>query len=138
MKKLQKLQWMFLKDNRLSTRIYANILFKEQLFSAKLKKVIHLCNHDAQTYSIQHLDSDEFIKMVVPILNNEVFLAFTKLDKLASLPRSPFQSSIQLMHNVTQIYKSTFTNVDKILVSVPFRSNPNELYDFLNKEGCLS
>ena len=138
MPKLQRLQWMFLRDSRLNTRISPNILFKKSITSAKLKKVIHLCNHDSKSYSIQEINSNELINMVVPILNNEFFLAFAKLDKLASLPEAPFQSSIEIMKDVIKVYESAFIDVDKFLVSVPYRSDPNELYDFLNRQGCLN
>ena len=64
--------------------------------------------------------------------------ATSKLDKLSSLSEAPFQSSIEIMKDVIKVYESAFIDVDKFLVAVPYRSDPNELYDFLNRQGCLN
>ena len=129
---------MFLNDNRLTSRIDSSLLFNSKCDSANLDKIIHLCNHSKSEFQIKKISSDNLLNMTIPILNNEFFLSFSKLDKIASLPNNSFLSSIMLLNKASNIFKDTFKSTDKFLVSVPFRSNPNDLYNFLVKKKCLS
>jgi len=138
MSRMQKLQWKFLKDNRLTYRISPNDLFDSISEKSKIKSIIHLCNHDKDTYEIKNITSEELINFTIPILINELFLANHKLNTLASLPFSPFQSTAKIYKESEDVFNSVFQNVSLKLVFVPYMSNPNDLYDFLKSEGCLN
>jgi len=135
---MQKLQWKFLKDNRLTYRVSPNDLFASICEKSKIKSIIHLCNHDKDTFEIKNITSDELMNFTIPILTNELFLANHKLNTLASLPFSPFHSMSKIYKASENIFNSAFKNVTLKLVFVPYMSNPNDLYDFLKSEGCLN
>ena len=138
MSRIQQLQWQFLKDNRLSYRMSPNDLFTSVSEKAKIRSIIHLCNHDKDIFEIKNITNSELINFTIPILTNELFLANHKLNALASLPFSPFQSSAKIYMESEVVFKSAFSNVSLKLVFVPYMSNPNNLYDFLKDEGCLN
>ena len=138
MSSMQKLQWKFLKDNRLTCRVSPNDLFASICEKSKIKSIIHLCNHDKDTFEIKNITSEELLNFTIPILTNELFLANHKLNTLASLPFSPFHSTAKIYTASEDIFNSAFNNLSLKLVFVPFMSNPNELYDFLKSEGCLN
>ena len=81
---------------------------------------------------------DRLIALTIPILTNELFLLNYKLDKLASLPNSPFYSTNRLYTASENVFSLAFKDVELKLVFVPYQSNPIELFDFLKKEGCLN
>ena len=138
MSRMQKLQWKFLKDNRLTYRISPNDLFDSISEKSKIKSIIHLCNHDKDTYEIKNITTEELINFTISILINELFLANHKLNTLASLPFSPFQSTAKIYKESEDVFNSVFQNVSLKLVFVPYMSNSNDLYDFLKSEGCLN
>jgi hypothetical protein len=138
MSRMQKLQWKFLKDNRLTYRISPNDLFASVSKKSKIKRIIHLCNHDKDIFEIKNITSEELINFTIPILTNELFLANHKLNTLASLPFSPFKSTSKIYAASEDIFNSAFKNISLKLVFVPYMSNPNDLYNFLNNEGCLN
>ena len=138
MTRVQKLQWKFLKDNRLTFRISSNDLFTSICEKSKIKSIIHLCNHDKDTFEIKNITTKELINFTIPILTNELFLANHKLNTLASLPFSPFQSTAKIFTASEDVFNSAFKNVSLKLIFVPYMSNPIDLYDFLKSEGCLN
>ena len=138
MSRIQKLQWKFLKDNRLTFRVSPNDLFMGICEKSKIKSIIHLCNHDKEIFEIKKITSQELMNFTIPILSNELFLANHKLNTLASLPFSPFHSTEKIYTASEDIFNSAFNNVSLKLVFVPYMSNPNDLYDFLKCEGCLN
>jgi hypothetical protein len=138
MSRMQKLQWQFLKDNRLTYRVSPNDLFASICEKSKIKSIIHLCNHDKDTFEIKNITNEELINFTIPILTNELFLANHKLNTLASLPFSPFHSTAKIYTASENIINSAFKNVTLKLVFVPYMSNPNDLCDFLKSEGCLN
>ena len=138
MSRMQKLQWKFLKDNRLNYRLSPNDLFPSICEKSKIKSIIHLCNHDKESFEIKDISNEELVNFTIPILTNELFLANRKLNTLASLPLSPFQSTAKIYSASEDIFNSAFKNVSLKLVFVPYMSNPNDLYDFLKNEGCLN
>ena len=81
---------------------------------------------------------NDFVKYATSILNKEFFLANNKLNTLASLPNSPFHDTTLLYKRVKDLYFEAFKEVEIKLVFVPYISDPNDLYDFLKSEGCLS
>ena len=68
---------------------------------------------------------------------NELFLANNRLNKVASLPGSTLNNSSILYSKVSEIYQKSFQNVELKLVLVPYKSNPNDLYNFLKENRCL-
>jgi len=138
MSRMQKLQWKFLKDNRLTYRISPNDLFASISEKSKIKSIIHLCNHDKDKFEIKDITTEELMNFTTPILTNELFLANYKLNTLASLPFSPFQSTAKIYKASENVFNSAFKNVSLKLVFVPYLSNPNDLYSFLKSEGCLN
>ena len=138
MSRMQKLQWKFLKDNRLTYRISPNDLFDSISEKSKIKNIIHLCNHDKDTYEIKNITTEELMNFMIPILTNELFLANHKLNTLSSLPFSPFQSTAKIYAASEDVFNSAFKNVSLKLIFIPYMSNPNDLYDFLKSEGCLN
>ena len=138
MSRMQKIQWKFLKDNRLTYRLSPNDLFASVSEKSKIKSIIHLCNHDKDTFELKNISSEELIDFTIPILTNELFLANIKLNVLASLPFSPFQSTSKIYTASGDVFNSAFKNVSLKLVFLPYMSNPNDLYDFLKGEGCLN
>jgi len=135
---VQSLQWSVVKDDRLTFRISPSEFFSEISEQAEIKSIIHLCNHNSETFQIKDISAKELLDYTIPIFTNEFFLAHHKLNTLASLPNSPVISSAEMLNMVSKIYESAFINVKLKLVLVPFKSNPNDLYNFLNKEGCLN
>lgn len=135
---MQKLQWKVLKDNRLTYRISPTDLFTNVSEKSKVKSIIHLCNHDKNTFEIKDVTIEELIGFTVPILTNELFLANHKVNTLASLPNSPFRSTAKIYKKSENVFNSAFKHVSLKLVLVPYMSNPNDLYDFLKSEGCLN
>ena len=138
MTRMQKLQWKFLKDNRLTFRMSPKDLFTSICEKSKIKSIIHLCNHDKDTFEIKNITTKELINFTIPILTNELFLANHKLNTLASLPFSPFQSTAKIFKASEDVFNSSFKNVSLKLIFVPYMSNPIDLYDFLKSEGCLN
>ena len=59
------------------------------------------------------------------------------LDKLSSLPGSYFVSTNKIYTDSKEIFSNAFKKVDIKLVFVPYKSSPVELFNFLNREGCL-
>jgi len=113
--------------------LFANICEK-----SKIKSIIHLCNHDKNTFEIKNITTEELMNFTIPILTNELFLANHKLNTLASLPFSPFQSTAKIFTASENVFNSAFKNISLKLVFVPYMSDPNDLYDFLKSEGCLN
>lgn len=138
MAKIQKLQWRILKDNRLTWRIAPSDLFDDVCNKTEIKRVIHLCNHSKEDFIIKDISSKDLIQYALPILSNEFFLANHKLNTLASLPDSIFISPQEMLSITKDIFRSAFNNKSLKLVSIPYRSSPNDLYKFLQKEGCLN
>ena len=134
----QKLQWKIIDDNRLTYRICPLNLFNKVAESSDIRRVFHLCNHSDSDYRISDLSVDDFIKYNLSILSNEFFLANYKINTLASLPDSPFPNTYSLYKEVKDIYLKAFESTEIKLVLIPYRSNPNDLYSFLNSEGCLA
>ena len=127
-----------MKDNRLTCRVSPNDLFASICEKSKIKSIIHLCNHDKDIFEIKNITKEELMNFTIPILTNELFLANHKLNTLASLPFSPFQSTAKIYKSSENIFNSAFKNVTLKLVLVPYMSNPNDLCDFLKSEGCLN
>ena len=138
MSRMQKLQWKFLKDNRLTYRVSPKDLFASVSEKSKIKSIIHLCNHDKDIFEIKNITTEELINFTIPILTNELFLANHKLNTLSSLPFSPFQSTAKIYAASEDVFNSAFKNGSLKLVFIPYMSNPNDLYDFLKSEGCLN
>ena len=138
MSRMQKLQWKFFNDNRLTYRMSPNDLFASVIEKSNVKSIIHLCNHDKETFEIKNITSKELLNFTIPILTNELFLANHKLNTLASLPFSPFQSADKIYMASEDVFISAFNRVSLKLVLVPYMSNPNDLYDFLKSESCLN
>ena len=97
-----------------------------------------MCNHSKDTFEIKNISSDELIGFTIPILSNELFLANHKLDTVASLPNSPFQSTDKMYAATKNIFSQAFNDVDIKLILVPYPSSPIDLFNFLKQEGCLN
>ena len=134
---MQKLQWTIVRDNRLTFRISPKKIFSDISNGCKINRVIHLCNSTKQEFMIKDINPSELIKYTIPILTNEFFLANNNLDKLSSLPGSYFVSTNKIYTNSEEIFSNAFKKVDIKLVFVPYKSSPVELFNFLNREGCL-
>jgi len=135
---MQSLQWKVLKENRLTFRLSPFDIFNEISEQSSIKRVIHLCNYNEDKFAIKEISAKELLEITIPIFTNELFLAHYKLNILASLPNSPFNSSVTLLKRTEQIYFSVFEKVNLKLVLIPYKSNPNDLYHFLKTEGCLN
>lgn len=135
---LQKLQWRIVKDSRLLFRLSYKDLFKNKANEMNIKLFLHLCNHSKDTFEIRDISSNELLSISSTILNTEFFLFFQKLNNIASIPSSPFPSSIHVMDKVQEIYLESYQKIPKKLILIPYQSNPNHLYEFLKSEGCLS
>ena len=138
MSRMHKLQWKLLNDNRLTFRINPNSLFKQISLKSDISTIIHLCNHTKDTFEIKDISAEELLDFTIPILTNEFFLANHKVNAAASLPNSTFPSSNKIYNKTRKIYENAFRKASLKLVLVPYMSNPNDLYDFLKKEGCLN
>lgn len=135
---VQKLQWKIINDNRLTYRIAPTELFDQICEKSEIKRIIHLCNYSKDTYEIKNISAVDLLGFTLSILTNELFLLNHKLNTLASLPNSPFINSSVLYKTVSDIYSQAFKNIEIKLVFVPYMSDPNDLYEFLKSEGCLS
>jgi len=135
---IQKLQWRIINDNRMTYRIAPTDLFDKTCEKSEIKRIIHLCNHSKDTFEIKNISFDELIGFTIPILTNELFLANHKLDTVASLPNSPFQSTDKMYTASKNIFSSAFKDVELRLVLVPYQSSPIELFNLLKQKGCLN
>ena len=90
----QKLQWLLLKDNRLTYRIRPSDVFQNIVESSEIKRVVHLCNHSSLDFKILDLSVNDFVKYATSILNKEFFFSkqqtkyfiiFTKIHHLMIL-----------------------------------------------------
>ena len=133
----QKLQWNIVNDNRLSFRISPLVLFKKYKELSKINTIYHLCNHSKNTFEIKDISSEELVRLSLPILTSEFFLFNKNLNNLASLPNSNFITSYELYKKTESIYKKAFYNKKIKLIFIPFRSDPNKLFSFLNKMKCF-
>ena len=132
------MQWKIINDNRLIFRLSPKDLFKTNSEQSKIKRVIHLCSHTKSDFEIQSISEEELVRNALPILINELVLANNKLNTIASMSESIFPSSQEMYTKVRAIFNSAFHNVEIKLVLIPYMSNPNHLYEFLKKEGCLN
>ena len=105
---VQRLQWKIINDNRLTYRITPIEIFDQICEKSKIKRIIHLCNHSKNTFEIKDISSDDLIDFTIPILINELFLANHKLDTVASLPTSPFQSTNKMYTETKNICPMIF------------------------------
>lgn len=135
---VQSLQWSIIKDDRLTFRIAPCEVFNETMEESEITSIIHLCNHNLDTFEVKDISTQKLLKYIMPIFTNEFFLAHHKLNTLASLPNSSFISSVEMLQRSEMIYSASFSNIRLRLVLVPYRSNPNDLYYFLKTEGCLN
>ena len=135
---LQILQWKFLYKYNLTCRINPCNLFANISKSASIKRVIHLCNHNSVDFKIKRIDLNEYIRLSIPILENELHLANFKLNILASFPDSKFLSTNKVYSQTENILKDALRDVILNVVYVPYMSNPNDLYEFLHSKRCLS
>jgi hypothetical protein len=119
-------------------RIAPTDLFDKTCEKSEIKRIIHLCNHSKETFEIKNISFDELIGFTIPILTNELFLANHKLNTVASLPNSPFQSTDKMYTASKNIFSSAFKDVELNLVLVPYQSSPIELFNLLKQEGCLN
>lgn len=138
MGKIQKFQWEIISDSRLIYRLSPKNLFENSSEQSEIKRVVHLCSHTKADFEIKSISKDELANNALPILINELFLANNKLNTLASLPQSIFPSSQVLYSKTRTIFDNAFNDIEIKLVSVPYNSNPNLLYEFLKQEGCLN
>ena len=138
MRSTQRLQWRIINDNRLTYRITPTELFDYICEKSEIKRIVHLCNHSKGIFEIKEISSDDLIGFTIPILTNELFLANYKLDTVASLPNSPFQSTDKMYAATKNIFSQAFNDVEIKLILVPYHSNPIDLFNFLKKEGCLN
>lgn len=134
----QRLQWRIVNDNRLTYRIAPTEIFNQICKKSEIKRVIHLCNHSKEVFEIKDISCDELIRFNIPILSNELFLANQKLDTVASIPGSLFQSTDKMYTATKDIFLKAFNDVEIKLIFVPYQSNPIELFNFLKEEGCLN
>ena len=135
---IQRFQWKIINDNRLTYRIKPTELFDQICEKSEIKRIIHLCNHSKDTFEIKEISSYDLIEFTIPILINELFLANYKLDTVASLPTSPFQSTDKMYTATKDIFFQAFIDVDIKLIFVPYQSNPIDLFNFIKQEGCLN
>jgi len=135
---IQRLQWKIINDNRLTFRVTPTELFDQICEKSEIKRIVHLCNHSKDIFEIKGISSDDLIGFTIPILINELYLANHKLDTVASLPTSPFQSTDKMYSATKNIFSQAFNNVDIKLIFVPYQSNPIDLFNFLKQEGCLN
>jgi len=137
MASIQRLQWRIFNDNRLTYRIKPTEIFDEICERSKIKRIIHFCNHSKDTFEIKDITSNDLIDYTIPILINELSLANNKLNSVASLPTSPFQSSERMYAATKDVFSKAFNDVDIKLIFVPYHSNPLKLFNFLKQERCL-
>lgn len=138
MSMMQRFQWKIINDNRLIYRLSPKDLFERSSEESRVKRVVHLCNHTKDSFEIKSISKEEFVKNALPILINELFLANNKLNTIASLPKALLPSSQEVYSQTREIFDTAFADIDIRLVLVPYNSDPNRLYEFLNQQGCLN
>ena len=134
---MQRLQWSIINDNRLTYRLKLNSLFADFTESAKIKRVVHLCNHSSKEFKIKDISIKELCDIIIPILMKEQFLAYNNWNIITSVPELELLSNEKIYKHIRKVFESALKDCRLFLVYVPYRSNPNLLYEFLKKEGCL-
>lgn len=135
---LQKLQWKILNDNRLNYRICPQKLFRGRIAEkVALKKAIHLVNTPEDSFSIIPVSAQKLSSISTNVLSNELFLAFYNLNKVASIPDNTLLSGTEVLITAQKVMLEAFNSIDCYVVTVPYRSHPDRLYDFLEEEGCF-
>ena len=134
---MQRLQWGILQDKRLIYRMSYKKIFENKSTNSDIKLCLHFCNHDKSSFDVRDITTEEFISLASTIINNEFFLLFRKLDNMASVPSSRIPSSLDILEKTKKLYRDTFNNIPKKIILIPYKSNPNNLFDFLKSIECL-
>ena len=134
---MQRLQWEILQDKRLIYRMSYKKIFENKSTNSDIKLCLHFCNHDKQSFDVRDITTEEFISLASTIINNEFFLLFRKLDNMASVPSSRLPSSLDILEKTKNLYQDAFNDIPKKIILIPYKSNPNNLFDFLKSIECL-
>ena len=134
---MQRLQWEILQDKRLIYRMSYKKIFENKSTNSDIKLCLHFCNHDKPSFDVRDITTEEFISLASTIINNEFFLLFRKLDNMASVPSSRLPSSLDILEKTKNLYQDAFNDIPKKIILIPYKSNPNNLFDFLKSIECL-
>jgi len=134
---MQRIQWSIMSDKRLTHRIKPSILFSRSTQRSNIKRVVHLCNHNSNEFKIQSISAKDFCNIIIPILMKEQFLAHNNWNMITSFPDLGLSTSEDMYRKSREVFEEAFKECRLLLVYVPYRSDPNLLYEFLKREGCL-
>lgn len=136
---LQRLQWKFLKDNRLVFRVNPQKLFRGNVKEkAKVRKIVHLVNTDNTQFTLKKFDTDRLALASANILMNELILGNQIIYKALSIPGNTlFESPGNMFKKILEIYKSFFEGSEKYLLEVPYMSHPDKMYEYLVKNNII-
>ncbi|WP_457598121.1 hypothetical protein [Hydrogenimonas sp.] len=136
---LQKLQWKFLKDNRLVFGIDPKKLFNGKIKEkAKIKTIVHLVNTSEKDFILEECDTKTLASASANILMNELILGNQIIYKALSIPGNTLFLSPGEIHQMSlNIYRNFFEDAQKYLLRVPYMSHPDKMYDYLVKSDLL-
>lgn len=139
MPKAQQFQWNVLKDNRLVFGMNPKTLFEGKTKEkAKLKNVIHLINTNDSEFKLQKIDSKTIAEASANILMNELFLGYFHIYKALAIPGNElFISPAEMFKKTSELYLELFNNCETHLLSVPYMSHPNKMYEYLLEKNIL-
>jgi len=134
---VQNFQWKLLANRKpLSYSLSPNDLFNGAVDDAmKIRKVIHLMNHNSTEFKTMKISAEDLSKINVSIMQTELFLALEFFSKFNYFPDNS-NPDCSFTHDkfskeMGGLYTDLFNSVEIICVLVPYRSNPNKLYEYL-------
>jgi serine kinase of HPr protein (carbohydrate metabolism regulator) len=139
MPKYQQIQWKILKDNRLVFGLCPQALFKGHIAKqARIKQVVHLINTNEKNFSIKQVDAKTLASASANILMNELFLGYYNIYKALAIPGNTlFLSPGQMYQKTFEHYEKLFGSTENYLLTVPYMSHPNDMYEFLVTQNIL-
>ena len=94
-------------------------------------------NSESESFSIEAISVEKLANLNTSILSNELFLSLYNLNKISSLPTSPLISSVDMLVESKEIIKQSLKSCECFLVTAPYASKPDKLYNYLVEKGCF-
>ena len=133
---LQALQWQLLSSRKnVSTGISNTAIYQGRIENGiPIKKVIHLMNHHSNAFKIVDIKPDALSKIAVSIIQSELFLALEFFSKINYFPQSnEFLEYDKFANQMFTLFNTLFSTVEISCVLVPYRTDPNLLYEYLKQ-----
>lgn len=133
---MQKVQWkLFSKTKKLGIGLpFSSLFISGSKSDIKVKKIFHLINHNKDEFEAIEFNADDLARISNAILQTEMFLGLEFFSQINYFNIKTYFSTDTKLADVTlSVLRDIFKNVEIEGVLVPYRSNPNDLADFIKK-----